>query len=228
MIDESGTAPAEGGESSESTNEVVNSIPTDWAENDSYKDYFGDDGKFDFEKFGTDYASAKESMNNQPVVPETPEDYSFEFPQTEENEPTYLIDEADYHLQRAMAKEAGMTQAQFETMIKFDMARGAKMLDDVAKGSQEAKSELMKDKDWNTESKFQANMAAAANVALNVFGKEFAERHDDIGNDLQLLKGLYLLSTKLSEDTLKSGSGVESDPRKTGVDGEKMFIYKNS
>ena len=217
MADEgASTAAAEGGETGSESQEISNAIPTDWAENDTFKSYFGEDGKFDFERFTESHSTMVSKAENQPQVPETAEDYSFEFPKDYEN------DEADYQLQREMAKEAGMTQAQFEAMKAFDLARENKFLADMATEREESKKALVTK--WGGSQNFEANMEAAANVALEIFGEKFAERND-LGNDTQLLEGLYQISQLISEDNLKKGSAVATPTRKKGMDGEAMFTY---
>jgi hypothetical protein len=219
MTEGAGTAAAAGGEGG-SESQTVNSIPADWAENEHFKDFYGEDKTFDFGKLSESYASTKAEVNtlkeNQPVVPD---DYSFEFPKE-----GYPIDEAEIKLQREMAKEAGLTQGQYEAAVKFDIARYAQKAEQITNAAEEAKSELVKK--WGGAQKFEANMAAAAKIGGMVFGKEFVEK-SELGNDTALLEGLYLLSQKLSEDTFREGSSAGSDGRKAGVDGEKLFNYGN-
>lgn len=214
MADDAGAPAGESSDQgSESQNEVVNSIPGEWAENDSYKDFFQEDGSFDFERFSETHEGMKA------LSPDVPDEYSFEFPENN------LLDETDIQLQRDMAKDAGLTQSQYEQIVKFDMARLSREADAITAEAEGAKAELIKE--WGGEQKFKANLAAAAKVAATIFGEDFAERAD-LGNDTQLIKGLFAIHKNLSEDNFKQGSSVNSDNRKIGVDGEMLFNYGNS
>jgi len=223
MAEGDSTAAAEGGtgDGSGGQDTITNAIPEAWAQTDYFKDFYGENGSFDFEKFGESYSADKskiaELSQNQPQLPESADDYKFDFGEN----PTYPVDEADVKLQRELAKELGLTQAQYEGLVKFDLGRVSRAAEEIENGAKQAREQLVKD--WGGQQKFEANLAAAAKVATAIFGKEFADRAD-LGNDPQLIKGLYLISTKLSEDTLKDGSGTASGPP-IGEDGEPLLVY---
>lgn len=223
-MDGDGAAAAEGNTGEGSGSQITNSIPSDWTENETFKGFFGEDGSFDFEKFSEDYnskaeaaAKLEESNQNQPVVPEKPEDYTFDFGDD------YPLDEADATAQRELAKELGLTQEQYEGIVKHDIGRAARAIEEVEQGAKEAKEQLVKE--WGGNVAFEKNLKSAAQAAVTFFGKEFADRID-LGNDPQLIKGLYLISQKLSEDTLKQGAGAGAGPA-VGDDGEPRLIYNS-
>lgn len=205
------------------SNEVINSLPGEWAQSDDFKDYYGQDGRFDFERFTSDLADSKATLSelqkDRPAVPETADDYKFDFGEN----PTYPVDEVDVKLQREMAKELGLTQEQYDGLVKYDLARMSRAAQEIENEAQQTRDALIRE--WGGRQKFEANLEAAAKTAVAIFGAEFAER-TDLGNDPQLIKGLYLISTKLSEDTLKSGSGTGAEPP-VGDDGERRFVFND-
>ena len=204
--------------------EVINTVPEAWAEIDHFKDFYGEDGRFDFEKFGNEFAEVQSKLSelneNQPELPATSDDYTFDFGE----DPAYPVDEVDVKLQRDLAKDLGLTQDQYEGIVKYDLARMARAGEQIESEAQQTREALIKE--WGGQQKFDANLQAAAQTAVAIFGAEFAER-TDLGNDPQLIKGLYLISQKLSEDTLKSGSGAAADPP-LGDDGERRLVYGGS
>ena len=206
------------------TEDVINTVPNDWAENDHFKTFYDEDGRFDFERFGSEYADAQGRLSdlseNQPELPATSDDYTFDFGE----DPAYPVDEVDVKLQRDLAKDLGLTQAQYEGIVKYDLARMARATEEIETEAQQTREALIKE--WGGQQKFEANLQAAAKTAVAIFGAEFAER-TDLGNDPQLIKGLYLISQKISEDTLKSGSGAAAEAP-VGDDGERRFVYGGS
>jgi hypothetical protein len=157
-----------------------------------------------------------ESQSALPAVPETAEAYQFEFPQD------FPVDEADSKLQKEMAKEAGMTQKQYEAMVKFDLARLGKFSEEAAKAFQQAEKTLKAE--WKGD--FQTNVTMAKKAADAIFGKEFAERAD-VGNDPQILKGLFLIAKKMGEDIFRKGDSSDETKRPQGPDGRPRLKFKS-
>jgi len=206
------------------TGEVINTVPGEWAENDHFKDFYDADGRFDFERFGSEYTEAQGRLSdlseNQPELPASADDYAFDFG----DDPAYPVDEVDVKLQRDLAKDLGLTQAQYEGIVKYDLARMARATEQIETEAKQTRDTLIRE--WGGQQKFDANLQAAAKTAVAIFGAEFAER-TDLGNDPQLIRGLYLISQKLSEDTFKSGSGAGGEPP-LGDDGERRLVYDSS
>jgi hypothetical protein len=193
--------------------------PPEWAEVDTYKPFFIDkDGSksFDVNGLATKYA---ETVKQIPVVPAKAEDYSFEFPKD------FPIDEAALKLEREAAKNLGLTQAQFEGMQKHALSEYARIAEEVAAKSEKAKAELVRE--WGGPQKFDANLAKVNKAAEAFFGKD-AFTNEALTNNPVVIRGLFKIAEKLTEDTLKSGSGAGADSRPIGIDGKPMIDYSKT
>ena len=116
MADQASTPAGESGNNGGATPISID-IPTDFEQNEDFKPFFIEaDGakKFDFQALSKSYMDTKQAL---PVVPETADAYKFEYPKD------WPLDADDTKQQREMAKAAGLTQAQYEAMVKHDMAR---------------------------------------------------------------------------------------------------------
>jgi hypothetical protein len=188
--------------------------PPEWAEVETYKPFFVEkDGakSFDVHGLATKYA---ETVKQIPVVPAKADDYKVELPKD------FPIDEVDVKLQKELAKNLGLTQAQYEGIVKHDLSRFTRVADEMAKTVEAAKATLTKE--WGGPAKFDANLAMARKAADTFFGTDAFKDHD-LGNDPALIKGLYMIATKLSEDTLKSGMGSGADGRAVGEYGTPIL-----
>lgn len=190
--------------------------PAEWAEAEAYKPFFTEkDGvkSFDVLALGKSYSEAKSQI---PVVPAKADDYSFEFPKD------YPLDETDLKLQKELAKTIGLTQAQYEGVVKHDLSRLARVADELAKDVDKAKGELVKE--WGGPQKFEANMARVDKAAEMFFGKE-AFSQDALRNNPVIIRGLFKIAEKLSEDTTKSGNESGADNRPMGIDGKPRLYF---
>jgi hypothetical protein len=193
--------------------------PAEWAEVETYKPFFVEkDGakSFDVNGLATKYA---ETVKQIPVVPAKADDYSFEFPKD------FSIDEAVLKLEKEAAKNLGLTQAQFEGMQKHALSEYARMAQEVAAKSDTAKAELVKE--WGGPQKFDANLAKVNKAAEAFFGKD-AFTNEALTNNPVVMRGLFKIAEKLTEDTLKSGSGSGADSRPVGLDGRPMLDYSKT
>ena len=193
--------------------------PPEWAEVETYKPFFVEkDGAktFDVNGMAKSYA---ETVAKIPVVPASADDYKAELPKD------FPMDEVDVKLQKELAKNLGLTQAQYEGIVKHDLSRFTRVADEMAKTVEAAKATLTKE--WGGPQKFDANLAMARKAADVFFGKDAFKDHD-LGNDPALIKGLYMIATKLSEDTLKSGMGSGAANRPIGIDGKPMIDYSKT
>jgi hypothetical protein len=211
MADNAGTPAGEGGSNS-GTAPISIEVPTDFEQNEAFKPFFVEaDGakKFDFQALTKSYLDTKQAL---PVVPETADAYKAEVPDG--------WDQADLKLQREMARQAGMTQAQYEAMVKFDLARMSRAAESVDADIAKAKERLVSE--WKSD--YEKNLGMAKKAADAVFGPEFSQRVD-IGNDPQIIKGLYLIATKMREDTFRAGGTPAGDLRPTGNDGKPRLKF---
>lgn len=216
MADGDSTAAAASGTNGGTAPQPISiDIPTDFEANEAFKPFFieADGGKkFDFQALTKSYLDTKQAV---PVVPETADAYKFEFPQD------YPLDDADRQMQREMAKTLGMTQAQYEAVVKHDMARMNRVAEEMAKEREQAAKALQKE--WKTS--YETNVGLAKKAAEAFFGKEFFSRFD-LGNDPEMIKGLYTIATKMGEDTLKlGGSPAGADTRPVGNDGKPRLKF---
>ena len=217
MADAAGTAAAAGGDNGAAGAGFT--APAEWAEVDTYKPFFVEkDGAktFDVNGLATKYA---ETVSQLPVVPAKADDYSFEFPKE------FPIDEATFKLEKEAAKNLGLTQAQFEGMQKHALSEYARMSQEVAAKSESAKAELVKE--WGGPQKFDANLARVNKAAEMFFGKD-AFTNEALTNNPVVMRGLFKIAEKLTEDTLKSGSGAGADSRPIGLDGKPMLDYSKT
>lgn len=189
--------------------------PTEWADSPDYKQFFIEkDGKKDFDvaALAKTYAEIKAQI---PQVPAKAEDYKAEFPKD------FPADEVDVKLQKDLAKKLGLTQAQYEGIVAHDLARFSRVADEMAKSIETAKTELIKE--WGGQQKFESNLAMARKAAQTFFGPDAFKGEPELGNNPAIIKGLYMIATKLSEDTLKGGTGAGADHRPVGDYGTPIF-----
>lgn len=193
--------------------------PTEWAESETYKPFFVEKDvvkTFDVNGLATKYA---ETVQQIPAVPAKADEYSFEFPKD------YPVDEIDQKLQKELAHNLKMTKEQYEGMVKHDLARLARVSEEMAKEVEKAKGELVRE--WGGEEKFKANLARVDKAAEMFFGKgAFAD--DALRNNPVVIRGLFKIAEKMTEDTQKSGSGSGADSRPIGVDGRPIIDYSKT
>jgi hypothetical protein len=155
-----------------------------------------------------------ELQGSQPVVPE---EYTIDVPEG------VAIDEVGMGAFKETAKELGMTQAQYEKVVQFDIARTERFRDAANKKAEEATAQL------KTEmgDKFEGNLEKAQRVLKKAGGEELAERVD-LANDPELFKFLHNIGEMISEDSLeKGGKGAKTDPRPKGEDGKNVLKFKD-
>lgn len=191
-------------------------LPTDFEQNEHFKPFFVEaegSKKFDFQALTKSYLDTKAAL---PVVPETADAYKAEFPQD------WPLGEADVKLQRELAKEIGLTQAQYEKLVAFDHARMSRAAEEASADLQKAKQAL--GGEWKAD--YDKNLKMAKRAGELVFGPEFVKRAE-IGNDPQIIKGLYLIATKMGEDTFRAGGTPAGDSRPVGDDGRPRLKFKS-
>lgn len=214
MADEAGTPGAGDSGDNGAAAQPSFSIPSEWASHDDFKDFFKEEGgskAFDFKALAESYSASRKAI---PVVPETADAYKAEFPEG------WPLDEADRRLQREAAKEAGLTQAQYERLVAFDQARFVRAAEENAAEIAAAKEALQKE--WKQD--FEANLGRARKVSEMIFGKEFTEA-SDLGNNPAFVRGLFTLATRMSEDTLKLGVIPAGDTRPKTDDGKPRLKF---
>ena len=192
--------------------------PPEWAEVETYKPFFVEkDGAktFDVNGLAKSYA---ETVAKVPVVPAKADDYTFEFPKD------FQIDETALKLEREAAKSLGLTQAQWEGMQKHALSEYARAAQEVAAKAESVKAELVKE--WGPQ-KFDINLARVNKAAEAFFGKD-AFTNAALTNNPVVIRGLFKIAEKLTEDTLKSGSGAGADSRPLGIDGRPILDYSKT
>jgi hypothetical protein len=219
MAETAGTPDAGNSGDNGAAAQVGFQAPAEWVEVDTYKPFFIEkDGAktFDVNGLATKYA---ETVKQIPVVPAKAEDYSFEFPKE------FPVDEAALKLEKEAAKNLGLTQAQWEGLQKHSIAEYARAAEEVAAKSESAKAELVKE--WGGPQKFDANLAKVNKAAEIFFGKD-AFTNEALTNNTVVIRGLFKIAEKLTEDTLKSGTGSGADARPLGLDGRPMLDYSKT
>ena len=220
MADNAGTAAAASGTTGAAAQPAGFQAPAEWAEVETYKPFFVEkDGakSFDVQALAKSYADTKAQI---PVVPAKADDYKFEFPKD------FPIDPAVLKLEQEAAKKLGLTQAQFEGLQKHTLSEYARVAQEMAAKGEQLKSELTRE--WGGPQKFEANMAKVDKAAEMFFGKG-AFQDDALRNNPVVIRGLFQISEKLSEDFLKTGGGgAGSSGRPVGIDGKPMIDYSKT
>lgn len=219
MTDAASGAAAQGGDGQGASAQTGFQAPAEWAEVETYKPFFIEkDGtkSFDVNGLATKYA---ETVKQIPVVPAKADDYKFEFPKD------FPVDEVALKLEREAAKNLGLTQAQFEGMQKHALAEYARVAQELAAKSEAVKSELVKE--WGGPQKFESNLAKVNKAAEMFFGKD-AFTNEALTNNTTVIRGLFKIAEKLTEDTLKSGTGSGANARPVGIDGRPMLDYSKT
>lgn len=213
MAEDAGTAAAASGNTGATAQPAGFVAPTEWAESEHYKPFFKEDKSFDVEWLAKSYVETKSQL---PAVPAKADEYSFEFPKD------FPADETDQKLQKELAHNLKMTQAQYEGMVKHDLARLARVSEEMAKDVENAKAELVRE--WGGPQKFDANMARVNKAAEQFFGKE-AFTEDALRNNPVVIRGLFKIAEKLTESTAISGTGAGADNRPVGIDGQPRLYF---
>jgi hypothetical protein len=217
MTENAGT-PNAGNSGNQGGNEpqpISVSIPPAWMEDDNFKGFFKEENgqkAFDLEGFQKHYLETKQAL---PAVPETSDAYKFEFPEG------WPLDEAAIKVQREMAKAAGLTQAQYEQVVKHDVARLTSAAEAETTKHAEAVATLRKE--WGQ--KYDGNVTLAKKAAETWFGKGVGDLLDHETNPA-IIRGLYAIASKMGEDTLRQGGAPEAK-RPVGPDGRPRLAFKS-
>jgi len=148
--------------------------------------------------------------------PAKPEDYKIEKP---EDAPEGLeFSEEALAAARTMAHDAGLTQAQMEALVAFDLER-QKAYAEKAKAVQKELADKQNDEaaraiatlkaDWG-ESKYEANVAGAQKAYEEYGGPELVALFDKVGikNNPAVVKAFYeIFKDKMAEDRVVPGAG---------------------
>lgn len=206
------SAPAPAADASPAAEAIA--IPSEWVgDNSLFKPYVKDvDGKrsFDFESLQRDVTNYHQMST---AVPKTADEYQTQYPQD------WVMGADDVKAVREAAKRVGMTQAQIEAWVSHDLARVQRASDEAAAELQKAKQSL--GGEWKHD--FDKNLGMAKKVADQFFGPEFTTRAD-IGNDPQLIRGLYQIAKMMGEGSLVQG-GAPAGDRPTGDDGRPRLKF---
>lgn len=170
------------------------------------------------DKFVEDLVSVKGKI---PVIPETTEGYTFEKP---EDHP-YEVNKDALQAFAAKAHEMKMTPEQFKSVVAYQLS-----LDKEAHGN--AVAQLKKDEDglkaeWGTE--FKGRLDKSVLVMNHLFGDDFKNviKTMNLGDNPAFVKGMYKLSTMISEDKFVPSTHKE-DPKPKNIDtqtGKRMLSF---
>jgi hypothetical protein len=154
---------------------------------------------------------------NQPVIPESSDGYTFEFPKD------YTPDEADLKVFQDTALKVRLTQEQYDAVMNHDMARMNRISKSLQENQEKAKAELTKEygADYN------ANIEKAK-LVMKRFGSDELAQRVDIGDDPGIMKMLVEISKIISEDILVHGKQPPvTNALKTAADGTRTLDYSN-
>ena len=176
--------------------------------------YTGDEGG-GVEKLASDFVALKA---NQPSLPENAESYVFEAPEGMDER---IVE--GYNGLKAVAHDAGISQAGYDAIVKFDQDRAAAINTQIADLTKEAETAVKDD----MGDKFEENLGKADKVLDLLGAKGLTE---GAGNELvhqtELFKMLVKVADSISEDKLSGGNGPTKQSNK-GSDGQKVIVYKD-
>lgn len=160
-----------------------------------------------------DYVKLRTS---QPVVPENADGYKADLPEGT------ILDENDFNEFKTHAHELGLTNDQWEAMIKYDHARNQKWQAEQEQAVKDAEAELTKE--WG--GKYQENISKATEVLDKAGFKDLGDA-DFLATNTQFAKFLFHLSTIISEDKLHLGDRKPEggDTRKLDDAGKPMLNF---
>jgi len=165
-------------------------------------------------KLAAEYVSTIDKVPNVPksideyVNPDIPEDLPF--------------DEAANRLFREEALKAGMTNAQYQSAMSFDIQRLESMIDSLEAQRKEAVAQIAKEQNQSEDSVIKATEDVAKKLGLD----EMLSKRPAISSDPDFIKAMHSISSKISEDTLKFGK-TGDDGKRLGADGRPVLRYES-
>lgn len=153
---------------------------------------------------------------SQPVLPENADGYQIDVPEG------MTVDQADFGLFKEQALQMGLTNDQYQNVLKFDFARNAR----IAKNHQEAQDKAVAELKLELGDKYDESLATAQKV-LRLSGQEGLAAME-LGNNPELFRLLNWVGDKISEDQLETGvGGGSTDTRQKDDSGRPVIQYKN-
>lgn len=153
---------------------------------------------------------------SQPVLPENEDGYQIDVPEG------MTVDQADFGLFKEQALQMGLTNDQYQNVLKFDFARNAR----IAKNHQEAQDKAVAELKLELGDKYDESLATAQKV-LRLSGQEGLAAME-LGNNPELFRLLNWVGDKISEDQLETGvGGGSTDTRQKDDSGRPVIQYKN-
>ncbi len=168
----------------------------------------------DADSLAEDYVKLKSAS---PIIPEKAEDYTI----SDDHKDVFQDEEAVNGF-RNVALDAGLTQAQYDTLLKFEAGRAADWLK-TAQGAQTESKKALEDKFGD---ELGGKIKSAVRLLEATGSKELADRVD-IDQDPALLGALIKISSLISEDKLETGGAGGGDPRPTHADGSARLKYES-
>jgi len=169
----------------------------------------------DVDTLAEDYVKLK---GDAPVIPEKAEDYTI----SDDHKDVFQDEEAVNGF-RAVALEAGLTQQQYDALLKFEAGRAASWL----KSAQDKQAEAKKALQDKYGDELDAKIKGAIKVLEATGSKDLMERAD-LDQDPNFLRHLVTISELISEDKLETGgTGGGDDSRPLGEDGSPRLKYSS-
>jgi hypothetical protein len=157
------------------------------------------------------------TIDKVPQVPKSIDEYTN--PEIPQGIP---IDEAANRLFREEALKAGMTNAQYQAAMQFDIQRMTSMLDSLEAQRKEAVAQIAKESQKTEEAVVKETETVAKKLGL----EEMLTKRPDISSDPDFIKAMASIAAKISEDTLKFGKAGDDSVRR-GADGRPILQYQS-
>jgi hypothetical protein len=132
-----------------------------------------------------------ETEKRVPITPESADSYQYQF---SDDTP---LDETDHKLFKQESHKLGLTQAQFEGLINFDIVRMARALENYEIKRKEAVTELSSEKKLS-----ESDISGKVERVYKALGMEDLVKRLDLNSDPQFLRAMLEINSKISEDVL--------------------------
>ena len=154
-------------------------------------------------------------------TPEKPEDYKFD--------DVKLDDKVKEGITafKAKAKEFGLTQKQFESLLGYELAAFQEQTAKAKKAQQDTVNAGIEElkKEWGNN--FDANVKLAQKTMQSIFPSRFGKFLEDsgLGNHPEMVRAMVALSKAVSEDVIVKGTGKVKAPNRDPQTGEPMLKF---
>ncbi|RLB89351.1 MAG: hypothetical protein DRH26_11730 [Deltaproteobacteria bacterium] len=204
-IEDTGTLASKFVETMSKPTDFTSLLPEDLRENETFKD-------MDVGKLATSYLDIQGKV---PVIPEKPDEYSFDFPEG------VSFDEAEHALFKDFALEVGLTKDQFARLNDFDVKRIGRVMESYEAQRKETWSQIKQETGLEED-----EIEKQTEEVGRALGLEKLMERADLKADPDWVKAMLDIKKKISPDVLKLAS-AGGKTRPTGPDGSPRLVFKD-